>query len=374
MAISSHRTTDDDLGAWQKKQAAMLYFFSSLDYLKGLHKMVSALMEGFVDPLLVVAMTQNRDSVMKDPRWGIRNTVENWSNNAWPFLKDFQTSLAKDIAGRAVERYQITAANECLRGVTEFSMLWATEDEEQKFNEIVKAISEYASDIDDTLNDYFDSRWTDSTFAYTYRKFAVCHKQIPKFRIRRDIVGESGKTPSRTGVYIAQDDPNASLQFAWTGNGGGKLRPAQTFNEIGLAALKEIGRNELWFDDEKMFQFAMRSPHVELFRPTIYMQGEEHRDFAALALSQNVFLQRSCKWFFVEVINGEFEDLELVEDDLLQRSKAERVAGGELVRITGFYFTPAKVGERRRFVSGDKAPEFESQYGKTIWQWDSNQQ
>lgn len=372
MAISLHPTGDGDLGAWQKRQAAMLYCYSSLDYLKGLYKMVSALVDGFVDPLLVVAIAQNRDSVLKDPRWGIRDTVENWSNNAWLFLKDFQTSLAKDIAGRAVERYQITAANECLPGVEEFSMLWATEDEERQFNEIVKTISQYASEIDDTLNDYHGSRWTDSAFAYSYRKFAVLHQQVPRFRIRRDIVGESGKTPSRTGVYIAQDDPNASLQFAWTGNGGGKLRASQTFNEIGLAALQKIGREALWHDDEKMFQFAMQSPYAELFRPTIYMLGEEHRDYAALALSQNVYAQRPCKWFFVEMINGEFEDIDL-EDDQRRAITTERVAGGELVKITGFYFTPAKNGERRRFITGDRAPEFESQYGKTIWQWDANQ-
>ncbi len=35
----------------------------------------------------------------------MRNTTENWSDNALPFLWEFRSSLAKDIAGRAFERY-----------------------------------------------------------------------------------------------------------------------------------------------------------------------------------------------------------------------------------------------------------------------------
>jgi len=40
----------------------------------------------------------------------------------------------------------------------------------------------------------------------------------------------------------------------------------------------------------------------------------------------------------------------------------------------GYWFTPAQVGSRRHFKAGELIPEFKSDYGTTIWQWDSNQQ
>ncbi|MDB5755614.1 MAG: hypothetical protein JWR56_2042, partial [Massilia sp.] len=48
-------------------------------------------------------------------------------------------------------------------------------------------------------------------------------------------------------------------------------------------------------DDQKMFDFAMRSPQVELFRPTIYMLGKEHRNFAAGAVADEAFVDTPCK-------------------------------------------------------------------------------
>ena len=39
----------------------------------------------------------------------------------------------------------------------------------------------------------------------------------------------------------------------------------------------------------------------------------------------------------------------------------------------GYWFTPAKAGSRRWFKQGDLMPEFKSDYGLTIWQWDEDQ-
>lgn len=372
----NHPTASSDplaLTAWQKKQAAMLYHFASLDYLKRLYHMVTDTIDGFIEPLLAQAKQQGRDSVLVDPRWGKRNTVENWSNNAWPFLKELQTSLAKDIAGRAFERYAVSGVNECFRGVEQYSTRWATVEEEETFEKIVRAISHYAHYIDLTLDDYFGSRWTDSAFGHAYQEFANTNTTIPRFHIRTDVIGESGKTPIRTGVYVSQDDPNAALQFAWTGNGGGKLRPSKTFSDIGLEALRRIGREDLWVNDEKMFEFVTRTEHAALFRPTVYMLGEEHRDFASMAIANEAFVDRPCKWYFVEVVNAEFEELAKISSEAPPPQSIEKVAGGDICQKTGFYFTPAHPNSRRCLVQGSTAPEFESQYGQTIWQWDAQQ-
>jgi hypothetical protein len=362
------------LNPWHRKQAAMLYHFASTDYLKGLHHMVSSALVGEVDPLLMLAKEQGRDAVLIDPRWGTRNTVENWANNAWPFLKELQASLARNISKRTLEQYQKTAVNECFRGLREYSMQWATADEEQRFEDTLEAISAYSRKIDRTLEDYNGvSQWTDNSFSRCFRQFRLEHNTIPRFQIRADVTAESGKTPSRTGVYISQDDPSATLQFAWTGNGGGKLRAASTFNEIGLAALQAVGRRDLWVDDEKMFEFATSGKYDKLFRPTIYMLGQEHRDFASMAVAKEAFINRASKWYFVETVNGEFESMEDEPTTLALPEIVDRIVGGQICKRSGFYFTPAQPGSRQRLVEGTKAPDYQSQYGQTIWQWDSRQ-
>ncbi len=364
------------LSAWQKTQAAMLYHFASLDYLKGLHRMVSQLMDGVVDPLLDLAKAQHRDSFLVDERWGTRNTSENWANNAWPFLKDFQLSLVKDIAGRAFERYEITGANQCLHGIDEYSMLWATPEEEERFNQIIEAIGRYAAKIDDTLSDSHNSRWDDYGFTYDYKEFAAQFPQIPKFRVRTDVQAETGKTPPRTGVYVAQDDPHAALQFAWTGGGGGKLRPSRTFNEIGHDALENIGRKDLWFDEQKMFDFATSPKYASLLKKEVFFNGEAYPSWAPGAVARASFTDRPCKWYFVEMINGEFEDIGVVSDSDVPTAPAQnrlRVEGGRPCPQVGYWFTPAKIDSRRHFKEGEKMPIVGSDYGATIWQWDPNQ-
>jgi trans-aconitate methyltransferase len=92
------------LTAWQKKQATILYHYASFDYLKGLQQRFNELM-AFIDPTLDLAEQQNRDQFLANTRWGMRDTSENWGNNAWPFLKSFQKSITKAIAHRAFEIY-----------------------------------------------------------------------------------------------------------------------------------------------------------------------------------------------------------------------------------------------------------------------------
>jgi hypothetical protein len=375
MTKPSRSPMNGPLSNWQKIQGAMLYHYASLEYLKGLHRLVCNLANGAADPMLASAAAQDRDSVLTNPRWGTRNTSKNWSNNAWPFLKDLQASLAKDIANRAFESYRISGVNECFRGISEFSLQWATLAEEHEFDEAVKAISLYASKIDQTLDDYDATRWEDSEFAYLYKDFVGKTTQIPRLRVRTDITGESGKKPGRTGVYVAQDDPHAALQFAWVGQGGGKLRASSTFNEIGLAALQKVGRKDLWVNDQKMFDFAMQRQYETLFRPDIYVLGKEYRRLASPAVADAAFVNRPCRWFFAEIVNREFDDIEDIEGVAPTEHAAvvARLAGGEVCKRTGFYFTPAHPNSRRRLAQGQAAPNYNSQYGKTIWQWNERQ-
>jgi hypothetical protein len=40
----------------------------------------------------------------------------------------------------------------------------------------------------------------------------------------------------------------------------------------------------------------------------------------------------------------------------------------------GWWFTPAQVGSRRYFSTGDIMPTFNGDYGTTVWQWDHSQE
>lgn len=50
-----------------------------------------------------------------------------------------------------------------------------------------------------------------------------------------------------------------------------------------------------------------------------------------------------------------------------------RALAGEPCPREGFWVTPAKVNSRRHFRAGELMPDLKSEYGATIWQWDSKQ-
>lgn len=361
------------LTPWQKAQAAMLYHFTSVEYLKGLHKLVGELIKGFVDPLLEAAKAQGRDKVLSSEVWGERNTSRNWENNAWPFLRDLQVSLARDIALRTSGKYRRTSVNECLRGIAEYSTDWATPGEERLLQLALAAISEYAAQYDTSVNAY-ENRWDDYRFAYVYPSFARLKSRIPKYEVRTEFSADTGEVAKRTGVYVALDDPHASLQFVWGGTEAIKLRAAKTFNEIGLAALTSVGRESLWFDEERMFAFATAEPHRTRFHDLVYSCDEPNPGLAPSAVAGSAFMSKSCRWALVDFVPDEFEELDLsISLGAHLSHMPSRVAGGDPFVQAGYYFAPAAPGSRRFFSSGETAPSLDSSYGKTFWQWDENQ-
>jgi hypothetical protein len=194
--------------------------------------------------------------------------------------------------------------------------------------------------------------------------------------VRTDVTAESSKAPPRTGVYVSSDDPNAALQFAWTGGGGGKLRPASTFNEIGLDALQQVGRKDLWFDGSKMFAFVQSQKYASFFAGKMIIPGKPDPYLAPSLVARSAFTDIPSNWYFVEIINDEFEDIAVVSEDDSRTINPEerlRVEGGHACVRTGYWFTPAKAGSRRYFKDGEIMPAFGTDYGVTFWQWDENQ-
>lgn len=361
------------LAPWQKKQAALLYHFSSLDFLRGLQKQVNDLI-AFIDPTLDLAKAQNRDSVLVDKRWGNRDTSENWSSNAWPFLKDFQLSISRAIADRAFETYGVTGVNQCARGMSEYSMQWTTREEQDQFDVMFESISSYAHYIDNTMQKgYRTSRWDDFNLSMAWQEFKGQFPRLPKFQVRTDIEGETGKVPVRTGVYIPQDDPHGSLQFAWTGGGHGELIESATFNNLGLGAFDAIGRKDLWVNGDKMLAFVRANIKDPLLQSDSFFSDSQTPELAPSLVARNAFTSRPCNWYYVELVNGEFEDLEDDSTSVVVPENRLRVEGGQPCLRSGYWFTPAQPGSRRLFKEGENMPVVGSDYGATIWQWDPEQ-
>lgn len=62
--------------------------------------------------------------------------------------------------------------------------------------------------------------------------------------------------------------------------------------------------------------------------------------------------------------------------DLLPQSRHRqpgRAPSGDACPRSGWWFTPAATNSRRHFQQGEVMPEVSSDYGSTIWQWDSDQ-
>lgn len=362
------------LTAWQSKQAAMFHYITSLEYLQNLHKLVTDFIDGVVDPLLDLANLQGRDAYLADERWGTRRTSQNWANNAWPVLKDLQNSIAMRIAERGNDTYRRPGVAEYMRGVEQFSLEWTTPDEEEDFNRGLETISSVGGWLDDTLANEALSRWNDFDISYHYSTFAAMKPTIARYGVRMDVFAETGQVPPVTGVYVALDDPNATLQFAYSENGGRELRVANTFNAVGLDALDFVGRRALWLDHNKMFDFATSKKYAARFHDDIFIQNELEPTLARVAVKRAGLTTRRARWYLVEALAGEFEDANYTDTGAKAvANESHRIVGGEICATAGYYFTPAASNSRRYFSAGEPTPRLDTEYGQTIWQWDLHQ-
>jgi hypothetical protein len=293
------------LSTWQKVQVTLLYHFASLDYLKGLQQQLHALMAS-IDPTLDVAKLQRRDDLLTDARWGTRNTSQNWADNGWAFLADFELSIAKDIAKRAFESYSITGANQCGRGMAELSLSWMTPDEQDNFEASFEKISLYAMNIDYTMHQHgLAGRWDDFGLALACKEYPEVLQRAPVLRLRSDVTGTTGMSPVRTGVYLPVDDPHGTPQFCWTGNPAGKLLECNTFNDLGLEAMAAVGRVNLWINDNRMHAFVQSHlTDTRLIRDSFFTDSAVDPELAPSLVARNAFTSRPCTWIYVEQIHG----------------------------------------------------------------------
>lgn len=297
-------TSIHTLTSWQKKQAALIYFFASYDYLQGLYERVHQLQD-FADGILDKSRIEGRDRFLGDARWGTRDTSENWANNAWSFLKDFGISTMRAMADRQSEIYHITGANQCARGMAEFSMQWTNAEEQQAFDQMLESVAYYAGYIDSTMDkSHRAGRWNDFRLTMTWVSHSAHFVNFPSFRVRDDIATETGKVPPKTGVYMSTDHPEGCLQFAWKGDEHGKLRECSIFNNLGKDALSTVGRSKLWVDGDAMLGFVQQNLNSPELLEDSYFAKSHTPVLAPSLVARNAFTSAPSKWCYVELVEG----------------------------------------------------------------------
>lgn len=364
------RTHTNSLNLYQKRQAALLYYFSSMEHLDKIIGRVRALTV-FTDQTLDYAIRMERDRAMREVGWDEGNLASNWSTHAHPMLRDCLRGLLSQKSKRATEWYDISGVSGTLTGMSHFSMNWTLPEEEQKFLELSGEAIDVGVDLDSTVEHTF----TDLDMELSWEVYKHLFPKMPKFRIRSDVQGETGKRPVRTGVYVPQDDPFGTLQFAWTGNSSGTLAPCETLSELALEYVNVVGRNKLWKSpSEKARNPDRAEPTDEYFDD--WCRESKRMKFPDEISSRNerAFSNRSCKWYFVEQIFGEFED---ETPEVTQTSEDLRCAPGATVPRSGWWYSPAIPGEPgfRYFDQGARFPgTATTEWGAVLWYYEAHRQ
>ena len=370
------------LSLQQKRQATLLYHWTSREYLQGLKDLIDTLIKG-ADVNLTLAKLQGRNELLTNERWGVSDTAANWSTLVFPALEDFRKSTIWHIAQVANEVYGNTGASQCARMISEHSSLWMTPEEQERFQAQFEEVYRYAAKHNEVVGSTGYRPLSDSDMVLEWVENTARFPRLPKFHVRTDIEAETGHLTPCTGVYVPQDDPHGTLQFAWKGrtsrnDESGALGPCTTFNDLGLQALATAGRQALWVDKAAMFAFTkMPEADAVLRNDPAYLSVGVTEYNARAFVSSAAFVSRPCKWYFVERIEGEYDDEEMTLPSTSVGSGAAttrlRCDAGQPCPREGFWFTPAKAGSRRRFQQGEVMPAFSTDYGSTIWQWDERQ-
>ncbi len=245
-------------------------------------------------------------------------------------------------------------------------------EEQEEFDRKLAEVSGYARYIDDTMDRaVYATRWNDFGLTMAWQKHASSFPTFPKFEARPELVCESGYVPPKTGVYVSVDDPNATLQFGWTGSDQGKLLDSTTLNDLGQRALASVGRAKLWIDGDAMLRFVLANLSCSDLVRDPFFDESQTPDLAPALVAGNAFESKPSRWCFVELVKDEFEQ---IEDDVEEAGpEILRFGAGDRCLREGFYFSPASAHSRRYFRPGEQFPVLDSEYGKTIWQWDGEQ-
>lgn len=219
------------------------------------------------------------------------------------YLAGYERGILEALALRAKKIYMPTGTTQCARGMHETGTFAVSEEKQARYDEMFGAIANHAGWLDGAIE-----RWTspmnDFEFALGWEQYAAALAPRTAYRVLMDVVCHSGEVPPRTGVYVPADDQYGSLQFGWTGEPKGALPESCTFNDLGLAAVREFGHHRLWSDGERLIVFLQANiAHASLAQDS-FLDLVSDASCTPCFLARHAFTTRPCKWYFVEPVGA----------------------------------------------------------------------
>lgn len=210
------------------------------------------------------------------------------------------------------------------KGQMEFWAGWMSKDDEKLYDKLLYSAVQIANNIVLTEGAYWD--WLDPSKHSSDLQRSLSNHRSSRYRANMNVSIYSGETIKVSGIYVP-DIYRACPQF--------------------LIAKRHTAPLAKVHVDSK-----------DIFDP---ITGEKYDE-------EKIFEKRECTWYLVE--RSDNDDTDAQESGL---TEIRSVSGSEKCPETGYYFSPARINSRARFERGDIMPSFDSSYGKTVWQWDTNQ-
>jgi hypothetical protein len=213
------------------------------------------------------------------------------------------------------------------RGETEFWSGWMKRSDENIYGELLNLASRNASNIAQTEGAYWEPGLLTTRY---HESFGPLNPPAnwPSYRLVPGVQVATGARLAQSGIYLPSLD-NSGAQFLST-----------------------------YYDE---------APEAKVFTG---MQDHFDPNTGIKDGQDPVYETRPCIWTLVERISDQGG---ISSNPSLLAAKSHRVPAGLACPEPGFYFTPAKADSRRHFTQGEPMPDFDAQYGMTIWQWDTRQ-
>jgi hypothetical protein len=211
-----------DLSPWRQRQAAMLYRFASLDYMKAVDDVLSRVIEGSTTPAIEQSLAESYAEVMSSQQ-RMHNDPRLWERNMREKLTEMRRLLREDINARSRGRYRAGSLGHFFKQVAHADSYegYRMSDE---YHVCEHFVSKYSDPTESILVEHLRQQPPDECwFTHHLAQHLLDQPELPQLRVRTEITARSGESPPRAGVYIRQDDPNAAPQFAWPEKDRGQL-------------------------------------------------------------------------------------------------------------------------------------------------------
>ena len=366
--------TEPQLTRFQKQSIALIYYVTSKPYLEMLLTKLDELIE-YTGGVIDLADQQYRDRVLLQEGWGMGDTSANWSTYAYPSLLDFRLGLIRIIEETKQEKYCWTPAYNTARMLGEFQPNWMSEEEETdfktRFDELYRLCSYYDSCVKPPRS------WDLYILFEVINELGLFDHKVPKFKVRTDIRVNSGESIPKTGVYIPVGDRYGAPQFAWTHEETGTfergwLEKCETINALGKQLFSKFNEYTAWTPSEELRAFAieyLKKKKIDDNFGYVKFDYDRQLRLAPSLIARNVFTTFDCSWYFVELVDGEFEEIGREETEVFVTPDL-KVIGGELCPRTGYWILSSQKEKRLYFTKGTLIPKYNKDWGEEYWVFD----